>query len=69
MTAIPPADGTRSPLLICDDCGRAFAVEHPSPLEWLVLWTHAVEAGWRGRDRPVGPHVCERCAPTGAGRW
>ncbi|WP_309112660.1 hypothetical protein [Saccharothrix sp.] len=63
MTAIPLDDGTCSPLLICDDCGRAFSTDRRPPVEWPALWALAVDAGWQGRDRPVGPHVCERCAP------
>ncbi|XVV01261.1 hypothetical protein ACQPW3_28110 [Actinosynnema sp. CA-248983] len=66
MTAIPPEDDTGSPLLICDDCGRACTVEQSVPSGWQALWTFAVDAGWRGRDRPVGPHVCDGCvSPPG----
>lgn len=66
MTAIPRSDNGRRPrfILICDDCGRngTIAPIASTPETWPVLWSNAHSAGWRGRDRPIGPHCCPTCA-------
>ncbi|MEU6153422.1 hypothetical protein ABZ816_25810 [Actinosynnema sp. NPDC047251] len=61
MTAIPGEHDPATLLLICDSCGRAFDGDHP-PRAWQALWARALGAGWRGRDRQIGPHSCRRCA-------
>ncbi|GGP78357.1 hypothetical protein [Saccharothrix coeruleofusca] len=66
MTAIPsstpgvaPGDRDLSDLvLICDGCGRTFRHDERG---WDLLWSSAQGAGWRGRDRAVGPHFCSWC--------
>ncbi|MGM1063012.1 hypothetical protein [Saccharothrix sp. Mg75] len=60
MTAIPAPQDPRELLLICDDCGRAHRDEEPATT-WDALWVQALRAGWRGRDRAIGPHHCRHC--------
>ncbi len=62
MTAIPGDHDVSVLVLICDHCGRLHNRPDDSATRWQTLWAHAVEAGWRGLDRPVGPHFCFRCA-------
>ncbi|MFI9012318.1 hypothetical protein ACIGNX_34265 [Actinosynnema sp. NPDC053489] len=59
MTAIPGGQDPDALLLICDNCGRAYQGDTRVP--WLALWSAAVGAGWRGRDRAIGPHHCADC--------
>lgn len=59
VTAIPGDPDASALVLICDGCGRTF--RHDERV-WDLLWTFARGAGWRGRDRAVGPHFCARCA-------
>ncbi|SDD39008.1 hypothetical protein [Actinokineospora iranica] len=62
MTAIPDDSGTPALVLICDGCGRSRRGERARPEAWLLLWSQAGGAGWRGRDRAIGPHFCPLCA-------
>ncbi|QFZ19723.1 hypothetical protein [Saccharothrix syringae] len=59
MTAIPHQHDPAALLLICDSCGSAY--EGDTCLPWITLWAVAIGAGWRGRDRAIGPHRCARC--------
>ncbi|MEU4744169.1 hypothetical protein AB0G02_27405 [Actinosynnema sp. NPDC023658] len=62
MTAIPGDHDESALVLICDHCGRAHHRSDEAATTWKPLWEQAVAAGWHGRDRPVGPHFCFRCA-------
>lgn len=48
---------------ICDDCGHSETkiASSTAPKDWPLLWRQAHVEGWRGRDRPIGPHRCPRC--------
>ncbi|MEV8437950.1 hypothetical protein AB0425_11295 [Actinosynnema sp. NPDC051121] len=60
MTAIPARHDSAALVLICDHCGRSYDRGDPHTA-WLPLWANAVEDGWRGRDRAIGPHTCLLC--------
>ncbi|GGM48259.1 STAS domain-containing protein [Dactylosporangium sucinum] len=61
MTALLSRDGTNFSLA-CDTCGQLVANLAPAMGTWQVAWSLFVEDGWRGAQRPTGPHACGRCA-------
>ncbi|WP_238014404.1 STAS domain-containing protein [Dactylosporangium sp. AC04546] len=60
MTALLSRDGANFSLA-CDTCGQLVANLAPAMGTWRVAWSLFVEDGWRGAQRPTGPHACGRC--------
>lgn len=47
--------------LVCDQCGDALKAPGILARDFAVLWRTVAVVGWRGADRPVGPHFCPTC--------
>jgi hypothetical protein len=52
-------------LLICDQCGASARAGHTPVRDFAVVWLAATAVGWRGLDRPLGPHFCPSCPADG----
>lgn len=53
--------GATGTVLVCDGCGRSRRTTDSHKFAWDLLWLQASQAGWKGSDRPLGPHYCTIC--------
>jgi hypothetical protein len=52
-------------ILVCDRCGHAVNGADLEIADFRLFWGLVASTGWRGLDRPLGPHFCPGC-PNGS---